>query len=111
MLAAAFSASAWAQEPVPKSLSPVPEVRFYESRPTVGAPLSPAYQAGPQLAAASAAQSGAPVTRSKAGSQPVPVAKRALGSPPAADGGMARAQPCDALFAEAKQKCIEQTVR
>ena len=110
MLAAAFSASAWAQEPVPKSLSPVPEARFFDTQPTVGAPLAPSYRAGSQLSAASAVQPGVPVPRAKAAAQPVPVANRLVESPLSADGGMVRPPPCSALSGEAKQKCIERTV-
>ena len=109
LVAAAVSASAWAQEPVPKSLSPVPEVRFFESQPTVGAPLNPAYRASPGLNAASAAQPGGPASRAKTASQPVRAAKGAVGSPLAADGSAARTPPCDSLSGETRQKCIERT--
>jgi hypothetical protein len=109
MVAAVFSASAWAQEPIPKNLSPVPEARFFETQPVVGAPLTPAYRAGPPSAAASAVQPGIPVARVKAISHVLPATQRSVGTPLAADGGTARSQPCDTLLGEARQKCVERT--
>jgi len=94
----------------PKSLSPVPEVWFYQSQPTVGVPLATIYRAGRQLAAASAVQPGAPVPRegrlsARAGQQ------TRCSESPTADGGMTRAQPCDASSGQAWRQCVEQTVR
>jgi hypothetical protein len=110
IVAVAFSPSAWAQEPVPKSISPLPEVRFFESQPTVGAPLSPAYRASPQLAAASAARPGGPVPRARAASPPVPAAQSALQSPLTADAREPRSPPsCDTLSRATRQKCVERT--
>lgn len=99
----------WAQvvEPVPKSVSPLPEARFFDTRPIVGAPLAPQYR-NRQPAEADATQPERQPSSAKGEpSQAGPVTKAPVEKPMPADGKSERSKDCEKVSTESGTKCVE----
>ena len=109
VIAATCSAPVWAQvEPVPKSVSPLPEARFYDTRPTVGAPLAPQYRMNRQPAEADATQpAGQPPAPKGDGSQLAPAVNGNTNAPRSANGKAEQSPACVKLTNDSSSKCVE----
>jgi hypothetical protein len=100
VIAATCGVPVWAQvEPVPKSISPLPEARFFDTRPTVGAPLAPQYR-NRQPAEADAARPDIPSPAAKGeASQAAPAVNGTTKAP--------RTDECVNSTSESASKCVE----
>jgi hypothetical protein len=102
------SAQVWAQvEPVPKSLSPLPEARFFDTRPTVGAPLAPQYRMNRQPAEADASQPGRQMPAATGEASQTAPAVKGTTKAPMSDGGKAKpSTDCVKSSGESEPNCV-----